>query len=1234
MKNRVLKYIVLLLIGLLWSCSISSVYYSKNERGWAVKDTLLQNNNVLYSFYVVGDAGGDTTYSGPVMRNLRKRIDQDATNKGIIFLGDNIYPEGMHKKDHPMRAQDEARLNMQLNVVKGFAGEVVFIPGNHDWERQGAAGWKFINRQERYVNKQLDEDALFLPEDACPGPEVVELTPGVVMIIVDSQWWVHQHDRPSGEKDGCAVRTTDELMVQFRDLLKKYRNQQVIVAAHHPLFSNGHHGGRFPFKEHLFPLTALNKKLYIPLPVIGSVYPFYRKFLGHPQDIAHPVYQDMKTLLLGAMNEYDNTVYIAGHEHNLQYLHERNVHHIVSGAGSKVTYLKKGGNGMDFGAQNRGYSKLTYFENGDVLMTFYTTDELTKTEKLVFTKKLYNKELVNLSGVGEVPKVSYADQFATVIPDSTYAANKLKRTFFGDLNRDLWTKAVKVPVLDIHYEYGGLTPIKKGGGMQTLSLRMQGGDGNQYSLRAIKKNSRFLIAKELRGTIAQDIIYDGIAGSHPYASVAIPTLADAVGVYHTNPKLVYLPKDSILGDYMEEFGGTFCLMEIRPKGDMSDYDHFGNSEKVIGYDDAIKKMHKKQHHVVDHEYTVKARLFDILIGDWDRHDDQWRWATFEEGDQKVYRPIPRDRDQAFFQFDGFFMNITNRKWAVRKFQPFREDIRDIAGLGFNSRYFDRAFLVEATKEDWRAAAKAIQEDLSDEAIEKAIRELPEESFEINGAYLIETLKARRAKLVTFAESFYDILARDVSVTGTLKDDYFEVIRMEGGGVELNIYPRKDGKKVETERFFHRIFKREETQEIRLYGLEGNDEYKIEGESNKSILVRIISGPDKDKIEDKSTVRGLSKRTKVYETKGKNKLDLGSETRLYTRSARNAYDYDRKDFVYDKLMPGIELGFNPNDGFYIGPGFTYTKHGFKKKPYWQKHKASFSYGVTTGLINLSYDFDIINLVRSVDLAGKFRVNRPLIFQYFGSGNETNVTSDLRSVGNTQMNQVIFRPKLKLASISRSQEVSLGLNLEQYEVIQTPENVNTAEGVTNVVGATFDYIYNNKDHEVNPSRGFYFKTSLTWNRSFASTNLDFVRTHSEMGIHIPLSFIRKQTTLNLRSGLSHNMGDYLFFQANFLDGFENFRGVNRNRFAGRTNNYNSAELRYSLFKVRNYIAPFDVGLIAHSDLARVWEDNEDSDLWHTSFGGGAFINLMSSFVLTGTYSVSDVDEVLLIGTKFFF
>ncbi len=1228
-KNRLI-YLICCLFCACTSARLTYQHPQKNEQ----TATNEANSKLLYTLYMIGDVGGDTSYAVPIMNKLERHLEgADPKNSGVVFLGDNIYPEGLHKKDHDLRAQDEARLNVQLDGLKKYDGDIVLIPGNHDWDRQGKRGSKNVKRQEDYIQGYLDKGNVFRPSHGCPGPDVLKLAPGLVLIIIDTQWWLHQFDRPSGEKDGCDVRNEDELMVAFKDLLKKYRNQNVIVAAHHPLYSNGHHGGHFQFKDHVFPLTAKRKKAYVPFPIIGSLYPYYRKFLGHTQDITHPVYQDMKTKLLKAMNEYDNVIYAAGHEHNLQYTHRRNVHHIVSGSGSKLTYLKFDKN-LDFGARQKGYSKIAYYDNGQVWLHFYVVDPESGEETEAYKKMLFTKSVVKNNPVAVKYKKSYKGRFATVVPDSNYAAGPVKRVFFGDLNRNLWTTPLKVPYLDINYVKGGLTPIKKGGGMQTLSLRVEGADGKQYTLRGIKKNATFLTESSLRGTIAQDVIYDGIAGSHPYASVTIPILSDAAGVYHANPSLVYVPKDSVLGDYLEEFGGMFCLFEERPDGDMSGEASFGNSKKVMNYKDAIAKMHGKYKHVPDTKYIVNARLFDMLIGDWDRHDDQWRWASFKEGNKTLYRPVPRDRDQAFFEFDGLFMNIANRKFLIRKFQPFNDDVRDISGLNFNARYFDRSYLIAASKEDWIQTAKTLQLNMTDQVFEEAIKTLPPEGYDVTGDEIIRTLKERRKRLVDFAASYYKVLAKEVSIPGTLKDDYFEVIRMENGNVEVNVYPYKKGEKVIEERYYHRVFKRKETKEIRLYGLGGKDIYHLEGNVRKSILVRIVGGEKKDHYIDKSSVSGLRKMTRIYESQKKNTYEKGSDTRVAELNDNRVYDYDRKDFVLDKTLPSASIGFNPNDGFYIGPGFNYVAQGFKKKPYSYSHKLLLNHAFGSNGYNLFYNYDIIDAIGRVDLAGSLTINGPLVYQYYGSGNE--VETQENENYNVRMNDIKFVPSLKIASKSHSQILKLGLNLERiiFDEIPVAALTNEVPQDNDFIGASLNYMFRNANHKLYPTRGVDFRVNLLWNSSTINSDVEYGQIGSELRLYLPILWLNKQATINFRTGFATNVGDYLFFQSNFLNGFKNFRGVQRNRYAGKTSAYNNVDFRFSLFKVRNYIAPFDFGLLAHVDLARVWEPGDDSDVWHYSHGYGAFVNIIDYILLVGTYSFSEVDNLLTVGTRFFF
>lgn len=1225
-KSRLL---ILCMVFIISACSSDKLFYRNASFEVEQKQ---YDSPINYSVYLVGDAGGDTSKSKYALDLLTNKLENSDANKtAAVFLGDNIYPEGLHKKGHELRGQDTARINAQIDAVKDFNGELFFIPGNHDWKKGKEDGLAFVKRQEKYVQKRLDRK-VFKPSDGCSGPEEIELSDALTLIIIDTQWWLHKYEKARGEKDDCPLRTKDGFLAEFKELLKSNRNKNVIVVGHHPLYSNGVHGGYFTWKDHIFPLTKTKKNLWIPTPVIGSIYPFYRSFFGNVQDIPNPKYQELKRELVTAMNEYDNVIYAAGHEHNLQYVHENRLHHIISGSGSKKTNLRFNQK-MDFGTMRNGFARIDVLENGEVKLSYF--DAESKEGDIIFHKTLFQRDIKEFE-TQDIKKVSYANQFKVVVPDSNFSANGTKRLFFGNLNRDLWTLPLKVPYLDIHHVYGGLTPVGKGGGMQTLSLKMIGGDGYTYKLRGIKKNADFLVSKDLRGTVAQDVIYDGIAGSHPYASVAVPKFAEAAQIYYTIPQLVYVPKDSILGDYLDEFGGMFCLLEIHPDDDMSEFDNFGNSKKVLNYHKAIKKLEDHPKNQVDVDFTVRSRLLDLFLGDWDRHDDQWRWATFKENGKTSFRPIPRDRDQVFFQFDGAVMKLANRKWLLRKFQHFEEDIRDVAGLSFNARYFDRYFLTQADLKVWEEQAQKLQTLITDEVIQNALQDLPPEAQQYNAKELEVILKERRGRMVEFANRYYHILAREVDVRGTLEKDYFEVIRMRNGDVEVNVYPRKDGDKVSKKRYYHRIFKKSETKEIRLYGLDDKDEYHISGDANKSILVRIIASENKDKIEDDSKVKGGRKYTLIYDEEGKSDIELGTEAKLKIQKPEDSYVYNRKEFKYDALIPIPSIGVNPDDGFYFGPGFRFVKQGFKKKPYKYAHDFNANYALRAEGFNIRYDCEYIDLLGKFDLGGRVEINNPNVFQFYGLGNETSPEESDLGQSDVRINNYEVETRLSLSSKDLSSRLILNLG---YQVMDLEEIPNVGLAFSKDVNQQFlltglNYQYFNADNRINPNKGVSFKAGVDLTQSTINDDVSFAKFETSISFYVPITYFKKKTTLAFRSGISTIEGDFNFYQANFLSGLNEFRGITRNRFAGKTVSYNNAEIRKSFFKVRNYIAPFDFGLLAHYDIARVWQEGQNSDKWHNSYGGGIYLNVLDFLSLVGTYSISDVDKVFNLGTKFYF
>ncbi|MFZ6011994.1 MAG: hypothetical protein ACOYXT_16750, partial [Bacteroidota bacterium] len=313
------------------------------------------------------------------------------------------------------------------------------------------------------------------------------------------------------------------------------------------------------------------------------------------------------------------------------------------------------------------------------------------------------------------------------------------------------------------------------------------------------------------------------------------------------------------------------------------------------------------------------------------------WATLpgkKGGD--IYHPIPRDRDQAFFVNEGKLSKMWSRKWVLPKFEGFDEEIDWPSGLSFNARYFDRSFLTEPSLDQWIAAAKKLQKDLTDEVIEKAIRQWPEAIFKLHGERIIKHLKARRDALDVYAVSHYEFLAREVNVVGSDKRERFEVKRQKDGDTEVEVFKiTKEGEK--GRKLYDRVFKASETKEVRLYGLRGDDDFIVTGASADAIKVRVIGGDGHDRLFDSARTEGSSRKVIFYDQKGQGQY-VSQHGLVKDRTSEDASvnEYDRKAFQYNRLAPLIFANFNPDDGPFVGGGFVSISHGFRKKPFKQRH----------------------------------------------------------------------------------------------------------------------------------------------------------------------------------------------------------------------------------------------------------------------------------------------------------
>jgi hypothetical protein len=297
-------------------------------------------DSIELAIFLIGDAGSQAYDGEPVLHELALQSDSlRPVRQFVVFLGDNVYPRGVPPLDNPGRDDAERRIAAQVLAIRKGSAQGLLIPGNHDWDRQGRDGWNSIRRQDTLVRRFGGKDVRLAPSGGCPGPEVVDLGTHVRLIALDSEWWVHNDVKPYGDSSPCPTTTYEEVQDSVAGALRDKGERHAIVLTHHPMRSGGTHGGSFTLGDHIFPLRNWKRWMWLPLPLVGSLYPFARQMGISNQDVTGGKYRQMRSALERAFYKNPPLVIASGHDHDLQVIRGSRsgitwaAYQLVSGAG-------------------------------------------------------------------------------------------------------------------------------------------------------------------------------------------------------------------------------------------------------------------------------------------------------------------------------------------------------------------------------------------------------------------------------------------------------------------------------------------------------------------------------------------------------------------------------------------------------------------------------------------------------------------------------------------------------------------------------------------------------------------------------------------------------------------------------------------------------------------------------------------------------------------------------------
>lgn len=1202
-STSVLILVNFILIFTIQSCTTYSPQYGKNIQ--QPIDTPSDSSELNHRFFLIGDAGNaEEPEAQQTLKFFEEKVKNSDGNSTILFLGDNVYPKGIPDSSHlEKRKLAEEKLYYQLEIAKNFKGQSIFMPGNHDWY----SGIEGLEEQARLVTEYLDEKKSFLPRKNC-GIERLKINEEIVLLVIDSQWYLENWNHYPTMNDDCDIKTREDFFEEIKSELNKYQNELILLAIHHPLFSNSSHGGQhLSWRQQLFPFGNF------PLPVLGTLFNFLRTTIGIPQDLHSAPYRELANRIKTEITDRENVIVVSGHEHNLQYVEHENIKQIISGAASK-TDPARAVHPYDFSYGKQGYAILDVFKDGSARVSFFGNDD--GVEALLFSRKIQDPIPVHDW------ESKFPDEFPETITTSIYPPEKTKKSgiynwLFGRKYRDYYGMSISAPVAQLDTLMGGLKPLRAGGGTQSNSLRLADKDGREYAMRSLKKNTtRFLqtlypdqyVEKDFENTGVSDFLYDFYTSSNPFYPFILSKLAQPLEINHTLPQLYYVPKQAALGKYNQDYGDEFYMIEERPMSEHSSQLNFGEADDIISTSDLMEDILKNEKARVDEAAFIRARLFDMLLGDWDRHQDQWRWAEHDQGESKLYRPIPRDRDQVFARYDGVLLKLLISIPPTRHFQHFDEEPKSLKWLNKSGNPLDMAFIRRAKEEDWIAEANFIQENLTDEVIENAFAQLPEILQDENSRQIIQDLKIRRDKLEDWAKERYLQLQKLVVLTGTDKDDRFEINRLEKGQTEIKIYRIKKESDV---LIFERTYSYDLTKEIWIYGLDNNDVFEVKGQSDKYIKLKLIGGQNRDEFHIEN-----GKKLRIYDYKSKNNNfdNPGrAKIRLTDNYNLNNYNYLKPQYNILFALPGV--GYNPDDGVKLGVDLSYEVNKFNRDPFSQKHNFRAMYYFATQGFELEYEGEFVNVLWDWNLNLQTRWTSPNFSQnFFGFGNEVGNFDDEfgKDYNRVKIQNLSFSPSL-IRKGRYGTQIKFGVDLEQIKVDDTAdrfvlvsEDLNPSVFDNKYFGTVnLGYSYDNYDNQAFPTLGFTFNARASWTMNLEESERNFTTLESHLGFTHKLIPSGRLVYSTLFKGKIILEEDFEFYQGASLGGNDGLRGFRNERFLGNKSFYQTSDLRLLLGSGKGFI-PTKYGISAGFDYGRVWNDWENSEKWHTSYGGGIWLN----------------------------
>lgn len=811
-----------------------------------------------------------------------------------------------------------------------------------------------------------------------------------------------------------------------------------------------------------------------------------------------------------------------------------------------------------------------------------------------------------------VYNVSVADSIivpSAIVKKPVYFSESTERSdiynsIWGKHYRDLYFVPVTVPSVTLSILFGGVDYVKPADEFHGIYIKDK--QDKIYLLKPLGGASSFLQSDffqdmynkaDFKDTYLDKFIGDAYTIINPYTFLVSDYLAKAADLNTNNPHLFYLPQNVSFDTIAD---GSKIQDKLISVTDVLEVNSEGN---IISTDSLLDVLCRDKANEVDQRFYIRERVFDMLIGDWNKIPENWNWKLCSDGDKNVYRPLVVDRSHAFTKVEGFLfkqmLGVLSLGF-ISNYDEHIDNIKKFNKLGFT---LDVALTAQSDESVWLNEAQFLKDRLTDDVIDKAFQQLPNE---IQNEPVINRLKEnllkRRNSLDYLARRYYKELQYNPVIRGTTKGDSIVVNKDTRDNLHINMYDAESG-----ELIFEQYYKRNDTKEIWIYGMNGNDDFKVWGKERNKIPVFLISGKGQNRfqIDKNSNVR-------IYDYKSKKTHDSIHNARTILTNNRDILRYDYEKTKYHSVSFSPWGVYDSDWGLSLGSFVSFTQYGLNRSPFSYQHRIGYNY-----LRGFMYKGIFPSYSGKTSVYIDAFIGSPKNFSnFFGFGNNTDGFKDeKRNYNQVSVGQYSLAPSFHVV-LNKDQEIIFSSCFETYKVKREEGRyLNLFYDEDNSIFKTKYYVDLSVSYEINKKISPFvsdFSASLAtgWKMNMNSISRNFAYMHADISFNFDLSDRLVLATKIKGKALFNNKYDFYHSASTEL------RGYRDSRFIGQYSFYQYSDLRLDMGKIKNPFAPLKYGLFIGADYGRVWYPPESSNKWHMSYGGGGWLTIINK--ITTKYS----------------